>query len=117
MLSIDFTDRVVLVTGGTKGIGRVICEEFLSAGARVVTCGRTTPDEPPASGGRTADFVAADLRDIDQIDALVGAIEEGPGRLDVLVNNAGGSPRVDAATVSPRSRNRSSPSTSSPLST
>jgi NAD(P)-dependent dehydrogenase (short-subunit alcohol dehydrogenase family) len=101
MLSIDFTDRVVLVTGGTRGIGRVLCESFLAAGADVVTCGRSEPDTLPRADGRVARFVAADVRDLGQIDALVEAAADG-GRLDVLVNNAGGSPHVDAATVSPR---------------
>lgn len=102
MLSIDFTDRVVLVTGGTKGIGRIICAEFLAAGAHVLTCGRNEPDDLPHHDGRHAEFVAADIRDIDQVDAVVGAATQRWGRLDVLVNNAGGSPAVDAATVSPR---------------
>lgn len=99
---LDHTGRVVVVTGGTKGIGRVIVERFLDWGAEVVTCGRTEPDVLPASAGRVASFVAADVRDPDQAAAVVDAAVERHGRLDVVINNAGGAPEADAATASPR---------------
>lgn len=114
---IDFTGRAVIVTGGTKGIGAAIAEAFLSAGAEVVVCGRTTPAALPSSGGRQAAFVPADVRDPAAAALLVAATVQRSGRLDVLVNNAGGSPDADAATVSPASSRRSSPSISSPPST
>jgi NAD(P)-dependent dehydrogenase (short-subunit alcohol dehydrogenase family) len=101
-VSFDMTGSVVVVTGGTKGIGRVICERFLEAGAEVVTCGRTEPDQLPTAGDKTASFTACDVRDPEQVDALISAVEERHGRVDVLVNNAGGSPHVDAADASPR---------------
>lgn len=100
--ALDFTGRTVLVTGGTKGIGREIAETFLQAGADVTVCGRSAPETLPARGGRTAEFVAADVRDAAQAAELVRATAGRSGRLDVLVNNAGGSPEADAATVSPR---------------
>lgn len=100
--ALDFTGRAVLVTGGTKGIGREIAETFLEAGAEVTVCGRTAPDALPSRGGRTAEFVAADVREAAQAAELVRAAAERAGRLDVLVNNAGGSPDADAATVSTR---------------
>jgi len=99
---LDHTGRVVVVTGGTKGIGRVIVERFLDWGAEVVTCGRTEPDVLPSSAGREASFVAADVRDPDQAAAVVDAAVERHGRLDVVINNAGGAPEADAATASPR---------------
>ena len=99
---LDFSGKVVLVTGGARGIGRGITETFLAAGADVVICGRTAPDELPRAGDRDAVFVAADVRDAEQVDALFAAIVERTGRLDVLVNNAGGSPPADTATASPR---------------
>ncbi|MFE3945132.1 SDR family oxidoreductase [Streptomyces sp. NPDC059118] len=98
----DFTGRVALVTGGTRGIGAAIAGAFLGAGAEVVVCGRTTPDALPSAGGREALFVPADVRDPAAASALVDTAVERFGRLDVLVNNAGGSPDADAATVSPR---------------
>ncbi|MFG2500739.1 SDR family oxidoreductase [Streptomyces sp. NPDC048441] len=99
---LDFTGRVVLVTGGTKGIGAAIAEGFLSAGADVVVCGRGAPATPPAADGRDAVFLPCDVRDPEAAAGLVDATVERFGRLDVVVNNAGGSPDADAATVSPR---------------
>lgn len=99
---LDFTGRVVLVTGGARGVGRGITERFLAAGAEVAICGRNEPDGGPEVDGRRAMFVAADVREADQVDALVAAIVERHGRLDAVVNNAGGSPSADAATASPR---------------
>ena len=106
---LDFTGRVAVVTGGTRGIGRGIAEAFLAAGAEVVVCGRTgaAGDELPAAAGeggtlRRAVFVTADVRDPDQAASMIGAATSRFGRIDVLVNNAGGSPAADAATASPR---------------
>jgi NAD(P)-dependent dehydrogenase (short-subunit alcohol dehydrogenase family) len=99
---VDFTGRAVIVTGGTRGIGRVIAETFLAAGAGVLVCGRNEPERLPAAGGRPAVFTAADVRDPAQAKHVVGAAADAFGRLDVLVNNAGGSPNADSATVSPR---------------
>ncbi|MBP2324241.1 NAD(P)-dependent dehydrogenase (short-subunit alcohol dehydrogenase family) [Kibdelosporangium banguiense] len=86
---------VVLVTGGGRGVGLGVTRAFQSAGATVVICGRTE-----VSVG--ADFIACDIRDADQVDALITAIVEKYGRLDVLVNNAGGAPPAETATASPR---------------
>ncbi|WP_031088991.1 SDR family oxidoreductase [Streptomyces sp. NRRL WC-3549] len=99
---LDFTGRVVLVTGGTKGIGAAIAGAFLRAGADVAVCGRHAPGAAPAARGREAFFVPADVRDPAAAAGLVESTVERFGRLDVLVNNAGGSPDADAATVSPR---------------
>jgi NAD(P)-dependent dehydrogenase (short-subunit alcohol dehydrogenase family) len=99
---LDFGGKVVLVTGGGKGIGKGIAEAFLAAGAEVVVCGRSQPDALPLCGGREALFTACDVRDYDQIEACVDFIRARCGRLDVLVNNAGGAPHADAATASPR---------------
>lgn len=99
---IDFTGRAVIVTGGTKGIGAAIAEAFLAAGAEVMVCGRNQPPALPGAGGRTAHFRSVDVRDPAAAAGLVDAAVERFGRLDVLVNNAGGSPDADAATVSPR---------------
>ena len=100
--ALDFTGQVVLVTGGTKGVGRGITDRFLEAGADVVVTARNEPDAPIVVAGREAAFIAADIRDVDQVDAVVAFAVERFGRLDHLVNNAGGSPMADAATASPR---------------
>lgn len=101
-ITIDLSGRVAIVTGGGKGVGRGITERFLEAGANVVICGRSAPEDLPTAGGRTAVFVEGDVRDLEQVDAVVAATTNEFGRLDTLVNNAGGAPDVDAATVSPR---------------
>ncbi|CAA0087927.1 3-alpha-hydroxycholanate dehydrogenase (NADP(+)) [Halioglobus japonicus] len=100
--TLDFSGKVVIVTGGGKGVGRGITERFLEAGANVVICGRSEPDSLPESGGRTALFTNCDVRDYEQIEACVDFTVQQYGRLDVLVNNAGGAPYAEAATVSPR---------------
>jgi NAD(P)-dependent dehydrogenase (short-subunit alcohol dehydrogenase family) len=94
----DLEGRVALVTGGTRGIGRGIAERLVARGALVAVCGRTEHEDQPA--GTT--FFTADVRDGEQVDALVDDVTERFGRLDVVVNNAGGAPTVDAATASPR---------------
>lgn len=98
----EFQSRVVLVTGGTKGIGRGIAQAFLQAGAIVVVCGRQPPEELPAHEGRSAEFIACDVREAQAVKDMVDQVHARHGRLDVLINNAGGAPAVDAATVSPR---------------
>jgi NAD(P)-dependent dehydrogenase (short-subunit alcohol dehydrogenase family) len=99
---LDFSGKVVVVTGGGKGVGRGITTRFLEQGADVVICGRGEPDSLPEARGRKATFTAADVREIEQVEAVVAFATERFGRLDVLVNNAGGAPDADAATVSPR---------------
>lgn len=98
----DFGGRAVLITGGSRGIGRGIAEAFLAAGANVAVCGRTKPDELPSAGGKSALFVGADVRDAEQVEKMVNEAVERLGRLDVLINNAGGAPFAEAATASPR---------------
>jgi NAD(P)-dependent dehydrogenase (short-subunit alcohol dehydrogenase family) len=99
---LDFSGKVAIVTGGTKGLGKVIAETFLSAGAEVVICARNEPDAPITAGGRSASFITADVRNPDQCRSVVDAAVRLHGRLDVLVNNAGGAPPAPSATVSPR---------------
>jgi NAD(P)-dependent dehydrogenase (short-subunit alcohol dehydrogenase family) len=95
-IAIDMTGRVVLVTGGARGVGRGIADVFAEAGATVVICGRNAPEDS------SVDFVACDVREPEQVDAMVTTIVERHGRLDIAINNAGGSPAAEAATASPR---------------
>jgi 7-alpha-hydroxysteroid dehydrogenase len=89
------TDRVAIVTGAGKGIGRGIALAFAEAGADVVCAARTPADvEETASGvrerGRRGLAVPTDVTKTDQLEHLVDATLEEFGRLDLLVNNAGG---------------------------
>jgi NAD(P)-dependent dehydrogenase (short-subunit alcohol dehydrogenase family) len=97
-LSLDLSDRVALVTGGSQGIGAGIAAVLVEAGATVVTCARSAV-ERPAPG---TSHVQCDVRDPEAVATMVDALVAEHGRLDVLVNNAGGSPYALAADASPR---------------
>ena len=94
--SYDFSERVVVVTGGSRGVGAGIVAAFAAAGAHVVTCGRHEAEVEDAV------FMVADVRKPPDAERVVAKAVEHFGRLDVLVNNAGGSPQVLAAEASPR---------------
>ena len=99
---LDMQGRLVIVTGGARGVGAGITRSFREAGADVVVIGRSAPETPVSAGDRTAGFEAADVRDPEQLSAAFASIHARYGRIDVLVNNAGGSPHAEAATASPR---------------
>jgi len=99
---LDLSGRVAIVTGGTKGLGRVIATTLLAHGAHVVVCARNEPDEVPTIGGRAATFAACDVLDADSVAAAAQAAIDTHGRIDILVNNAGGAPPADSATASSR---------------
>jgi citronellol/citronellal dehydrogenase len=90
-----FADRVVIVTGGGSGIGRCTAHELASLGATVVLVGRNadklraTVDEIAADGGRASQQVC-DIRQEDTVRAMVAVVLAEHGRIDGLVNNAGG---------------------------
>src|SRR4051812_24010109 len=88
----ELKGRVVVVTGGTRGVGAGIARSFLAAGARVVVCARRPPDRPVEENGRRTSFVPLDLRDTGAVHGLFEEVAQRYGRLDCLVNNAGGTP-------------------------
>ena len=96
-LELGLDGAVVLVTGGVRGVGLGITRAFRQAGARVVTCARRTPAEPVSDA-----FFPCDVRDPEAVGRLIDQVVAEFGRLDVLVNNAGGAPFADTATASPR---------------
>ncbi|HET8705091.1 MAG TPA: SDR family oxidoreductase [Pseudomonadales bacterium] len=93
----NFDGKSVIVTGGTKGVGWGVSEAFLAAGAKVFVCGRNAPEKLPAANDNQAFFIAADVRKPEDTQQIIDLVLEKTGRLDVLVNNAGGSPPVVAA--------------------
>lgn len=90
----SFKDKTVLVTGGRSGIGFQIAKDFLLLGAKVVICSRkeeklkTAAEQLSAFG--TVDALACDIRQSEQIQNLAKYIKEQHGKLDILINNAGG---------------------------
>src|SRR3954470_11201735 len=85
--------QVAIVSGGGSGLGRASALELAALGAEVVVCGRRPePLEQTAAkadGGRVA-ARACVIREEDQVEALVDAVLDRHGRIDLLVNNAGG---------------------------
>lgn len=94
---LDFGGQVVLVTGGTRNIGRAIADRFAAAGATVVALGRKD-----AGDLGSLRFRSCDVRDPETVATTVESVVDELGRLDVVVNNAGGSPPVPAAEATPR---------------
>lgn len=86
--SFGLTGRVALVTGGVRGVGAGISSVFAAQGATVVTCARREVE------GLPYEFHPCDIRDDDAVKAMIDVIADKHGRIDVVVNNAGGSPFV-----------------------
>ncbi|HLN95113.1 MAG TPA: SDR family oxidoreductase [Flavobacterium sp.] len=83
----ELSGKIALVTGGTKGAGKAIAERLLTAGATVIITARNPPEEP----NEKVHFIAADLRTSSGTQKVVDAVLAKHGRLDILVNNLGGS--------------------------
>jgi NAD(P)-dependent dehydrogenase (short-subunit alcohol dehydrogenase family) len=100
-VTFDFSGKVVIVTGATKGLGRAMAQGFGEAGATVVVSSRKqelcdqVAAEISGSTGATAAGIACHVGEWDAIPAFVDAVVERFGRIDVLVNNAGINPTSD----------------------
>jgi citronellol/citronellal dehydrogenase len=91
--------RVVLVTGGGTGLGRAAARELAAGGAAVVICGRREPVLARAAGEIGVDRVAGDIRRAEDAKRILDFVIARHGRLDVLVNNAGGQYFVPAEAI------------------
>jgi dehydrogenase/reductase SDR family protein 4 len=100
----DFSlkDKVALVTGGSRGIGKAIAVGLAKAGADVALASRKLPDleevaKEISGAGRKSLAVATHVGRLEEINSLVGKVKEEFGRIDILVNNAGTNPTMDQA--------------------
>lgn len=87
----EFEGKVVVVTGGTRGIGRACAEMFAREGARVALCGRSAEAAEAAAASLPGEAlgIEADIADAAAVDALFRRVEEAFGPAGILVNNAG----------------------------
>ena len=87
----DLKDAVVLITGGTRGIGRACAELFASLGAKVAICGRgkEAAEKTAAEIGANVKGYGCDIGSPASVDALIDQVTEDLGTIQVLVNNAG----------------------------
>jgi 3-oxoacyl-[acyl-carrier protein] reductase len=105
--SLLLTGRSTIVTGGARGIGRATALAFARLGARVAVCDKL-PEELAATAAALADLGAQpitssmDVRDPEAVERFVGDVVEAWGRVDVLVNNAGGGFKAAFVETSPK---------------
>src|SRR5690349_7197341 len=94
----EYSDKVVIVTGGTKGIGEGCVRAFVNAGSRVVFCARNQDEGDALSkqltspGKGEAFFIKCDVSKVDEIRELIDKAIERYGQIDCLINNAGWHP-------------------------
>ena len=90
----SFADKVVLITGGSRGLGLVLARELADRGARIAICARDRAElqrakEDLASYGAEVFDVLCDVRDQGQVEEMITDVRSRFGRVDVLINNAG----------------------------
>lgn len=83
-MKLDFKDKVVIVTGGSSGIGEATALAFSDAGARVVVI-----DQKPSDGKQVGELMLTDVSSKSDVDKTIRKVMKKFGRIDVLVNNAG----------------------------
>lgn len=94
----NYSNKVVLITGGSKGIGRGCVEAFVHAGARVVFCARHSEEgeklatEVSERGPGTAQFFQCDVSNVEELRRLIDTTIHGHNQLNCLINNAGWHP-------------------------
>ncbi len=102
-MNLELTNKHVLITGGSKGIGLACAQTFLAEGSRVTLVSRSVENLLAAQSallkdapGATVNVIAADLRDAADAERAVDAVERDFGAVDVLVNSAGAAKRTPA---------------------
>ena len=102
MTNINFKNKTVVITGGSKGIGLEITKTFLKHQANVIILARNKPKRKIQSKGNTGYFIECDIRNTESIDSAIKDIASKYKSIDVLINNAGGAPMADSLTASPK---------------
>ena len=102
MTNINFKNKTVVITGGSKGIGLGITKTFLKHQANVIILARNKPKRKIQSKGNAGYFIECDIRNTESIDRAIKDIASKYKSIDVLINNAGGAPMADSLTASPK---------------
>ena len=102
MTNINFKNKTVVITGGSKGIGLEITKTFLKHQANVIILARNKPKRKIQSKGNAGYFIECDIRNTESIDNAIKEIVSKYKSIDVLINNAGGAPMADSLTASPK---------------
>lgn len=102
MVNISFKNKSILITGGTRGIGAEITKTFLKLDAKVIILARHKPKRPIQAKGNKAIFIECDIRKSESIDNVIDELKKSYKTIDVLINNAGGSPLAKAISASPK---------------
>ena len=102
MTNINFKNKTVVITGGSKGIGLEITKTFLKHQANVIVLARNKPKRKIQSKGNAGYFIECDIRNTESIDCALKDIASKYKSIDVLINNAGGAPMADSLTASPK---------------
>ena len=102
MTNINFKNKTVVITGGSKGIGLDITKTFLKHQANVIVLARNKPKRKIQSKGNAGYFIECDIRNTESIDSAIKDIASKYKSIDVLINNAGGAPMADSLTASPK---------------
>ena len=101
-MNINFKNKTVVITGGSKGIGLEITKTFLKHQANVIILARNKPKRKIQSKGNAGYFIECDIRNTESIDSAIKDIASKYKSIDVLINNAGGAPMADSLTASPK---------------
>ena len=102
MTNINFKNKTVVITGGSKGIGLEITKTFLKLQANVIILARNKPKRKIQSKGNAGYFIECDIRNTESIDSAIKDIASKYKSIDVLINNAGGAPMANSLTASPK---------------
>ncbi|MDA9204275.1 SDR family NAD(P)-dependent oxidoreductase [Gammaproteobacteria bacterium] len=102
MTNINFKNKTVVITGGSKGIGLEITKTFLKHQANVIILARNKPKRKIQSKDNAGYFIECDIRNTESIDSAIKDIASKYKSIDVLINNAGGAPMADSLTASPK---------------